>query len=398
VSNFKKNNVLKGKETQKSKIGVISLLPDYAEGGPWMGRHQILSRMSAHFNVIWINPAEEWRRLWLYRDESLKNIKTGFHTHPSQMEIFTPGKFLPKFYSPNFLSNYFERLRLYFARKRLKSLGCEKIILYLTRPDHYRSLDLCKFDLSCYHIFDDYSFSDIKGVPNPIEMDLISRCDLPIFSSKIMMNEKGGLNINSIYLPNGVDVEQFSALKSEPADLSCIPHPRIGYSGVIKKQLNLPLLLRLAIARPCWNFVFVGPIMNVSGNESEIRHLQSLANVYFLGNKHSSDLPAYIQHFDVGLMCYMKNNYTRYITPLKLNEYMASRIPIVATNLEPLKDFESCIYLLENDQEWLDAIELCINMDSNVTIKMSNMPNVVKKYDWDSLVLELCNMISSRLR
>lgn len=46
----------------------------------------------------------------------------------------------------------------------------------------------------------------------------------------------------------------FARPHEEPVDLAAIPRPRIGYAGVIKKQLDLALLVRLALARPQHSF------------------------------------------------------------------------------------------------------------------------------------------------
>jgi len=43
-------------------IGVINLVPE-PWGGPWMRRHQILTRLSQYFNIVWCNPAPSWRKI-----------------------------------------------------------------------------------------------------------------------------------------------------------------------------------------------------------------------------------------------------------------------------------------------------------------------------------------------
>ena len=106
--------------------------------------------------------------------------------------------------------------------------------------------------------------------------------------------------------------------------MASIAHPRVGYAGVIKRQLDFDLLVRLARARPQWSFVLVGPVTNVEGKEQQLAALRQMHNVHYLGGKPAKDLPSYIQHFDVCLMCYEVNDYTQYIYPLKLNEYLAS--------------------------------------------------------------------------
>src|SRR5262249_15798905 len=150
---------------------------------------------------------------------------------------------------------------------------------------------------------------------------LIKAVDQVIVHSPALMHKKGQLNPHTSLIPNGVDFELFSHLHAEPDDMATIPRPRVGYAGVIKRHLDLPLLLRLARARPTYSFVLVGPITNIAGKEAEWAELTQLGNVHYLGGKTFAQLPAYIQHFDVCLMCYEVNAYTQYIYPMKLNEY-----------------------------------------------------------------------------
>jgi len=100
-------------------------------------------------------------------------------------------------------------------------------------------------------------------------------------------------------------------------------HSRIGYSGVLKRHLDWGLLHRLTELRPSWAFVFVGPVTEDSETQTAVRSLARRRNVHFLGCKPTDQLPPYPQHFDACIMPYRTNDYTRYIYPLKLHEYLA---------------------------------------------------------------------------
>jgi hypothetical protein len=47
-----------------------------------------------------------------------------------------------------------------------------------------------------------------------------------------------------------VDFLAYATLAARPEDLSAVPHPRIGYVGYIKKQLNWPLIFKIANPGP----------------------------------------------------------------------------------------------------------------------------------------------------
>jgi hypothetical protein len=150
-------------------------------------------------------------------------------------------------------------LRLCLARFRLRRLGCKKIVLYLMRPEHAGALDLVPHDLSCYSIDDEYSFSEVEKPVDPDEARLIARVHQVFMCSEAMFRKKGSLNPHSCLVFNGVDFPAFSTPAPEPPDLAAVPHPRIGYIGVVKKQINIDLLARLAALHPTWHFVLVGP-------------------------------------------------------------------------------------------------------------------------------------------
>ena len=385
-------------ETQavRHDVGVVALLPDTLEG-PWMGRHQILTRLAKSCHVVWVNPAGEWRDYWK-RGKGFRPVATcGFSNHPSGLKKFDSGKWLPTIYKPEALSKLIHLGRFHMIVSRLKAQGCRKFVLYITRPGLMPKAGLRYFDLTCYHVFDDYSFSDKAQGIDPVERELIEHCNMTFFSSEIMLKEKGGYSKNPVHLPNGVDLSLYAKEHAIPQDLAEIPRPIIGYSGVIKRQLNLRLSYELARRHEHLSFVFVGPVMNISGVQDVVTKLQDLKNVYFLGNKKAEELPAYIKNFDVATMCYVKNNYTKYINPLKLNEYMAAGINIVASDIEPLQKYRNCIYLADSVEEWSESLRLSLQ-DSGINKAMrEEAKKVVANFDWNMLTEKLEGEILQKL-
>jgi len=121
--------------------------------------------------------------------------------------------------------------------------------------------------------------------------------------------------------------------------LARIPRPRIGYTGYIKKQLDWQLLRHLTAQHPKWHFVFVGPKSPHPEISTILEEVAGRPNVHFLGAKTTQELAAYPQHFDVCIMPYRVNDYTKYIYPLKLHEYLASGRPVVATPIRSLEEY-----------------------------------------------------------
>ena len=375
------------------RVGVIALVPDEWKS-VWMPRHQILSRLAGNFDVVWVNPAVGWREHWLpggpqfLEPQQFAQIAPGF-------SVMSSGRRWPRILRPAWLRNRLTKGRLRAARRHLIQRGAKQIVLYLWRPEFAAAMDLLEHDASCYHIDDEYSFSDVE-LPNPgQETELIRRVDQVIVHSIRLMEKKGAINPNTALVPNGVDYEAFASPRAEPSDLSCILRPRIGYVGVIKKQLDLALLLRLARARGDWNFVMVGPIGTVTGKEQALAGLQALPNVHFLGEKPVTALSAYTQHMDVCLMCYEANDYTKYIYPLKLHEYLASGRPAVATPIDSVVEHGDLVALAQTDTEWTNAIEQALQQEGDSQRRARQ--ERARTYDWNKLARQVGALILQRV-
>lgn len=378
-----------------AEVGVIGLVPD-RWGGAWQPRQHVLTRLAMYFNVVWINPAREWRELWFRKAPRYQGADLD-GTVTAGFAIYDSGKWLPLLYRPRSLARFIARQRLRRAHRILRDRGCRKTVLYLWRPEYEPALDLISCDLSCYHIDDEYTFSDTEKSVEESEARLILRVDQVFIHSPALLEKKGHLNPHTAFIPNGVDYRAYATILSEPVDMREIPHPRIGYTGFLKRQLDWPLLLHLTAQHPEWSFVFVGSQSPHSEIAGAIQELSGRPNVYFLGAKSVRDLAAYPQHFDVCLMPYWANDYTKYIYPLKLHEYLASGRPTVGTRIRSLEEFVDVVALPSTPDEWSAAITEALSPAANTAERRAARQTVARRHDWDVLVKEIARTIAQRL-
>jgi len=275
--------------------------------------------------------------------------------------------------------------------------GCKKIILYIWRPEFGFALDFIRPDLSCYHIDDEYSFSETEVDVDPIERALIAKVDQVFIHSPGLMERKGRINPNTIFVPNGVDFLSYATSVPEPEDLSAIPSPKFGYTGYLKKQLDWPLMLELANRHRKWSFVFVGPMSPHHEILPLLKELSSLPNVYFLGCKSPHDLAAYAQHFDACIMPYRVNAYTNNIYPLKLHEYLASGRPIVSALIRSLRDLSNVIALANGPAEWSNALARALEAAATCPDAAAARQEIAREYDWDKLTQTIGLTLCERL-
>jgi glycosyltransferase involved in cell wall biosynthesis len=377
----------------RSRTGIIALVPDLYPG-PWSTRHHVLTRLAKQFPVVWVEPSLDWRRQWLtrigWRKRELPAQAQG------SLDVLERNRWYADLYRPRFLRQAIRRARYQLAREQLLARGAERIALYLWRPEFADALDLVQHDFSCYHIDDEYTFSKTAQANTPAEVALIRRVDQVIVHSQRLLEKKGGINPRMARVPNGVDFAAYAAQRPEPADLAAIPHPRVGYVGVIKAQLDLDLMYELAVQRPQASFVFVGPIGVLGSKAAVWERLTALPNVYALGNRAVGDLPAYTQHLDVCTMCYEVTDYTNAIFPLKLNEYLATGRPVITSRIDSVLPFHDVLQIATTRDSWLSAIDEAQSPQARASSRAAARQSVARTHDWNTLVGQVAEIFEPR--
>jgi glycosyltransferase involved in cell wall biosynthesis len=316
---------------------------------------------------------------------------------PEGFVLYQPERWLPWFGRPDWLASWTAAERGRRAAAFLRRRGCKTIVFYLWRQYFDRVLESGSYDLSCYHIVDEYSFSPTELPLTDREIRLIKRVDQVFIHSPALLERKGHFNPQTLFVPNGVDYQAFATQQEEPADLRKIPHPRIGYIGVIKTQLDFQVLLRLATRHVEWSFVFVGPTGHLGQDATLVDKLFKLPNVYFLGHKPIEIACAYPQHFDVCLLPYKLNDYTKYIYPLKLHEYLAGGKPIVGTPIRSLLDFGHIIKLVSTEEEWSRALVESLAPGVVSSDQIEKRRSIARQVDWNTLVHTIAGSMCARL-
>jgi glycosyltransferase involved in cell wall biosynthesis len=376
------------------EVGIIALVPD-RWGSQWMDRHHMLSRLAGYFQVVWMTQPG-----WRDSLSSLYRLRTPSADDAPVMaglQVYEPGFWLPKLARPSGLARFTSRQRLEHARKLLRARGCTKIVLYICRPDFGDALVDIAHDLSIYYVSDEYSFTTTEVAVSLTERRLLESVGQVFLTSPALVEKRGSFNPNTEFVPMGVDYRKFATPAPEPEDLRAIPYPRIGYVGHLKQMLDWPLMVELSAVHPQWSFVFVGPKSPHPKIESALKELSSRPNVYFLGGKPTECLGSYPQHFDVSIMPYRLDDYTKYVYPLKMHEYLASGKPVVSTPIRSVEDFSHVIAMATSREEWSHAIERALSGEENTPHRCAERQRAAHDYDWDPLVDRMARIIAGRL-
>ncbi len=176
------------------------------------------------------------------------------------------------------------------------------------------------------------------------EAELFSRADLVFTGGQSLYESKVNQHPNVYAFPSSVDVPHFGQARNlqEPADQAHIPHPRLGFFGVIDERMDIELLAGIAEARPDWHLVIIGPVVKI-----DPATLPQHENIHYLGGRDYKQLPAYLAGWDLAMLPFARNESTRFISPTKTPEYLAAGRPVVSTSIrDVVRPYGACsIYL-----------------------------------------------------
>lgn len=170
-----------------------------------------------------------------------------------------------------------------------------------------------------------------------------------------------GSSEKNILVPNGVNLEDFNKtgfnMPKRMRQIVDKNKPIIGYYGALDKWFDYEKIKKLASKRPNYEIVLIGMNYERAYDKSG---LDEFTNVSYLGIINQVDLITYSAFFDVCMLPIIKNDITDEISPVKIFEYMALEKPIVTTDLNACKSYESC-QIAYNDDEFIEKIDYCIN-------------------------------------
>ena len=180
-----------------------------------------------------------------------------------------------------------------------------------------------------------------------------------------------------------------------PVDLAMLPHPVIGYVGGIHRHFDTEMVASMAKARPDWSWVLIGP------QQIALNGLKRIPNVHLFGQKPHQELPDLIRGFDVGIVPYVRNEYTTTVVPTKINEYLAMGKPVVSTDLPEVTAFNAehnvILTCPNNPTEFLSSIEEALELPVEAAAATWRR-EVAALGDWDRRIEGMSSVIERKLR
>lgn len=207
--------------------------------------------------------------------------------------------------------------------------------------------------LSLYYCMDDYAKmretdASINDACEPLILDAV---DCTFATSRVLCASKRAPHYETVYLPQGVDFQHFRPGWPCPASMARIPHPIIGFQGIIGERVDLALLEKIAYTFPNASLVTIGR------REVDISRLCRYKNYFHFDHVPYAQLPAWVAQFDVGLVAYVKDGHTESVNPLKLLEYLALGQQVVSTALPELRQYRPYVLAAEDHDDYLRALK-----------------------------------------
>ncbi|MCC3603472.1 MAG: glycosyltransferase family 1 protein [Microcoleus sp. PH2017_29_MFU_D_A] len=231
------------------------------------------------------------------------------------------------------------------------------------------------------------------------ETQLLKRANVVFTGGHSLYEAKQQQHPNIHAFPSSIEKEHFATarnLSEEPTDQKDIPHPRLGFFGVIDERMDIELLRGIAEAKPDWHLVIIGPVVKI-----DPATLPTHPNIHYLGGKSYQELPAYLGGWDIAMLPFAINESTKFISPTKTPEYLAAGKPVISTAIRdvvrPYGD-NGLVRIASNVAEFVAAAEEIMGETSEDRAKwLSEVDAFLADNSWDNTWGEMLGLIESAI-
>ncbi len=229
--------------------------------------------------------------------------------------------------------------------RQLRSGGVERYVLFTT------GTAISRRGLERDRVVIDLMDPPFNGGRAQFESQLAEKlrgASLVVATAETLADGARALGMQPVMIPNGCrEVASAAPLAREGA-------PRVGYLGTIDWRFDVDLIAAVARVMPDVRFVLGGRVLE-SLRKAVDGQLGMLDNVELLGSVAVECTAELISSFDVGIVPFLGGFDGDSINPVKMYEYLAQGLPIVATPIRECVDnpFVRCPASAE---DWIAAI------------------------------------------
>jgi glycosyltransferase involved in cell wall biosynthesis len=363
------------------------------------GRHpsscqHLIRRLHDEYPVLWANSIGT-RKVkmdgFTFRRglEKLKSWNKGVTKVGEQMHVVD----LPML--PSFGTTLVRGLNRRLVTSRLKSIlrhnGLADPIVLTTLPyiaGLIRNLPRRAFIYYCTDDFSHWPDADREALQSA-EQETLTVADMVLAVSDPLV-ERFSPTGKCHYFPHGADIEHFASTAQAvpPAEIDALPHPRIGFFGLIYEKIDFELLAAVAHRFASGSLVLIGP------QDYCPDWFKQLPNVHFMGPRPYAELPQWLSGLDVLLMPYDVNDeMIRQSDPLKLRECLATGKPTVSIDIPEVRHYQPGLRVAASHVEFVQHVESAVIEASDPTAA-ADRRHSVRADGWDHRAADLRGWLS----
>jgi glycosyltransferase involved in cell wall biosynthesis len=358
---------------------------------PWWAQSQTphyLARLLAHrVRVLYVEPRLAWSRTtasfsWTQHRTFLRGP---MRRVASNLWVYTPRTLpLGRF---RCVASWNDRLFARDFRQALDGLPPGRIILWLADTQNGPLLtELLPEAPRLFHALDYFvTERDVRAAHR-----LAAHADLVLAATPriraLLESDTPRVHV----LRNGWDFASRALQETPtPEDLRRVPRPRVGLISYLSANLDYALLGALLERLPI-SLVCIGrPVGLLTREDRQLLHrVRTAPRAFFLGEKATDELPAYIHGFDLCIAPYKTTDRIYGSDPLKVYQYLAFGKPVVATPVEVLEQLHPLVKTGRRREEFLRHVmdELSTPLDHRLERRRRRFAENVR---WESRWAEL---------
>ncbi len=199
-------------------------------------------------------------------------------------------------------------------------------------------------------------------------------------SRELTLRLKVPAGVRTVELGNGVEFAHFASTRPDkPAALSRLKGPILGYAGAMD-WLDTSLIAATAQAWPECQIILLGPAYKREWWKKQ-EAINALPNVHYFGKIEYTELPAWVQHFDLALMPLLSGELKGVSHPNKLYEYCATGVPVLSMNYcSAVERAREVVHVARSKEEFVGMVPQAM-ADRRVEARQA----FARQHSWDAL-------------
>lgn len=285
-------------------------------------------------------------------------------------------------------------------RRLLTENGIQEYVFWYYTPMAVTFTDDFNPVAAVYDCMDELSaFKGANSRLRDLERSLFQQVDLVFTGGQTLYEAKRAQHPAVYAFPSSIDATHFGKARTtsvDPDDQAGITHPRLGFFGVIDERFDIDLLSKVAIQRPDWQFVMIGPVVKIDPDL-----LPQHANIHYLGPKKYDELPAYLSGWDIALLLFARNESTRFISPTKTPEYLAAGKPVISTSIRdvvrPYGELD-LVSIADTPTDFINAAEELMARSKTKSDWLKRVDEFLAGMSWDKTWQQMSNLLEQAIK